>query len=64
MTIYNGYGPSETTIFSTVRNVTNLEKVTIGKPIANTQIYILNKNRKILPQGSIGEMYISGDGVV
>ena len=61
--VYNGYGPSETTIFSTTRDVTNLEKITIGKPIANTQIYILNKNKKLLPQGNIGEMYIVGDGV-
>ena len=61
--IYNGYGPSETTIFSTTKNVTNIEEVTIGKPIANTQIYILNKNKKLLPQGCVGEMYISGDGV-
>lgn len=61
--VYNGYGPSETTIFSTTRDVTNLKEVTIGRPIANTQIYILNKNKKILPQGCIGEMYIAGDGV-
>lgn len=63
VTIYNGYGPSETTIFSTTRNVTDLEKITIGRPIANTQIYILNKNKKLLPQGNVGEMYIAGDGV-
>ena len=63
VTIYNGYGPSETTIFSTITDVTNLEKVTIGNPIANTQIYILNKNKKLVPQGTIGEIYISGDGV-
>ena len=63
VTIYNGYGPSETTIFSTTRDVTNLEEVTIGKPIANTQIYILNKNKKLIPRGNMGEMYISGDGV-
>lgn len=63
VTIYNGYGPSETTIFSSTRDVTNLEEITIGRPIANTQIYILNKNKKLLPQGTIGEMYISGDGV-
>ena len=61
--IYNGYGPSETTIFSTTRNVTDLKKITIGKPIVNTQIYILNKNAKVLPQGVPGEIYISGDGV-
>lgn len=62
-TIYNGYGPSETTIFSTVTNVTNLEKITIGKPIDNTQIYILNDNLDVLPTNCIGEIYISGDGV-
>ena len=61
--IYNGYGPSETTIFSTVENVTTENRITIGKPIANTQIYILNKNKKLLPKGTIGEIYISGDGV-
>ena len=63
VTVYNGYGPSETTIFSTTRNVTNLEEITIGRPIANTQIYVLNKNKKLLPQGNIGEIYIAGDGV-
>lgn len=63
ITIYNGYGPSETTIFSSVANVTKQEVITIGFPIHNTQIYILNKNKKILPFGTIGELYISGDGV-
>ena len=63
VTIYNGYGPSETTIFSTVGNATNQEEITIGRPINNTQIYILNKNKKVLPQGTTGELYISGDCV-
>ena len=63
VTIYNGYGPSETTIFSTIANVTTQEKITIGMPIHNTQIYILNKNGKVVPQGIVGELYISGDGV-
>ena len=63
LNIYNGYGPSETTIFSAIRNVTELNKITIGKPISNTQIYILNKNKKLLPQGMIGEIYISGDSI-
>lgn len=62
-TIYNGYGPSETTIFSTIRDVTNLDTITIGKPIHNTQIYILDSNFNLLPQGIPGEIYISGDGV-
>lgn len=63
VTIYNGYGPSETTIFSTTANVTEQSKITIGRPVHNTQIYILNKNKKLMPQGMIGEIYISGDGV-
>lgn len=61
--VYNGYGPSETTIFSTVKDVTNLENITIGEPIANTQIYILDKNLNLLPSETIGEIYIAGDGV-
>lgn len=62
-TIYNGYGPSETTIFSSVQNATNLEQINIGKPIANTQIYILDNNMNLLPKHHVGEIYISGDGV-
>ena len=61
--VFNGYGPSETTIFSTFANVTEQKEITIGKPINNTQIYILNKNKKLMPQGTIGELYISGDGI-
>ena len=62
-TIYNGYGPSETTIFSTVTDVTHQVNITIGKPINNTQIYILNDSLSLLPIGVSGEIYISGDGV-
>ncbi len=62
-TVYNGYGPSETTIFSTYTDVTDLEEITIGKPIANTQIYILGENLSVLPKYTLGEIYIAGDGV-
>ena len=61
--VYNGYGPSETTIFSTFTDVTNYDRVTIGKPLANTQIYLLDKNLNLVPQGVAGELYIAGDGV-
>ncbi|MGN0621073.1 MAG: amino acid adenylation domain-containing protein [Porcipelethomonas sp.] len=60
--IYNIYGPAETTVWSTNSYVENID-ITIGKPIANTQIYILDKNRKPLPIGVAGELCISGDGV-
>lgn len=61
--VYNGYGPSETTIFSTVEDVTNLEEITIGRPIGNTQIYLLDKTRNLVPINAVGEIYIAGDGV-
>ena len=61
--IYNVYGPTETTIWSTVKELTETKDITIGKPIANTQCYVLNKNHKILPINVPGELYIGGDGV-
>lgn len=61
--IYNMYGPTETAVWSTVKDLTNTEIVTIGKPIINTQIYNLDKNLMPLPVGIPGELYISGDGV-
>lgn len=69
--LWNMYGPTETTIWSTVYQVTAEEKtISIGKPIANTQIYILEQNLrpstepyKPVAIGEIGELYIGGDGV-
>ncbi|HZK56304.1 MAG TPA: amino acid adenylation domain-containing protein [Desulfosporosinus sp.] len=61
--IYNLYGPTETTVWSTMKNVTHSEKITIGKPIANTQIYILDEHLSPVSIGSIGEIFIVGDGV-
>ena len=60
--IYNIYGPAETTVWSTNAHITSTD-ITIGKPIANTQIYILDNNRQPLPIGVAGELCISGDGV-
>lgn len=61
--VYNGYGPSETTVFSTFTDVTNQDVVTIGRPLANTQMYILDKDLNPCPIGVLGELYIAGDGV-
>ena len=60
--IFNVYGSSETTVWSTNGEVVSKD-ITIGKPIANTQVYILDKHRNLLPIGSIGELCIAGDGV-
>jgi amino acid adenylation domain-containing protein len=61
--IWNLYGPTETTIYSTIKQITDDEDITIGKPVANTQIYILDEALNNLTDGSIGEIYIGGDGV-
>jgi len=61
--IYNVYGPTETTVWSTVKNLTNSVNITIGKPIANTTCYILDKNKNLLPSFTPGDLYIGGDGV-
>ena len=61
--IFNLYGPTETTVYSTFKELTNEQTITIGKPIENTTIYVLDKNRKLLPIGCHGELYIGGSGV-
>jgi amino acid adenylation domain-containing protein len=62
--LWNMYGPTETTVWSTCcRILPPGEKIDIGKPIANTQIYILNDQMLPQPVGVSGEIYIGGDGV-
>jgi amino acid adenylation domain-containing protein/thioester reductase-like protein/non-ribosomal peptide synthase protein (TIGR01720 family) len=61
--IIDVYGPTETTVWSTTRDLTGQDEINIGTPIANTQIYILDKYKRIQPVGVIGELYIGGDGV-
>lgn len=61
--IVNVYGPTETTVWSTSMDITQESKIVIGKPLANTQIYILNKQLQLQPTGVCGELYIGGDGL-
>jgi amino acid adenylation domain len=62
--LYNMYGPTETTIWSTMAKISgNDETVSIGRPIQNTQVYILDENKNLLPEGKVGEIYIGGEGV-
>ncbi|MFK4467822.1 amino acid adenylation domain-containing protein [Bacillus sp. RC252] len=60
---WNLYGPTETTVWSTVSRITADGPITIGKPIDNTQIYILNDQGKPNPILVLGELCIAGDGV-
>jgi amino acid adenylation domain-containing protein len=61
--IYNMYGPTETTIWSAVKDLTGAVPLNIGKPIANTQIYILDGQGGYCPIGVAGELCIGGDGL-
>ena len=61
--VWNLYGPTETTIWSSVSSVKIDRKVTIGRPIANTQFYVLDRSLRLVPPGVPGELYIGGDGV-
>ncbi|GGG20397.1 hypothetical protein GCM10011344_21320 [Dokdonia pacifica] len=63
---YNKYGPTETTISSTIYKYTPNQigqTVPIGRPVANTEIYIVSEAMELQPCGVIGEICISGDGL-
>jgi polyketide synthase PksJ len=62
--IYNMYGPTETTIWSAVKELTYTlpAEITIGTPIANTRVYIVDRNNHPKPLGVSGELLIGGDG--
>jgi len=62
--LYNFYGPTETTVWSTWHHFTSAdEPVVVGRPIANTQVYILDRRFEPVPAGVYGEIYIAGDGL-
>ncbi|HEV7333469.1 MAG TPA: amino acid adenylation domain-containing protein [Flavisolibacter sp.] len=62
--LINLYGPTETTVWSTIKKIESGEEIiTIGRPIANTQVYLLDKDGKPVPENTVGEIFISGDGV-
>jgi amino acid adenylation domain-containing protein len=62
--VWNMYGPTETTIWSALSRLrAGEETITIGKPIANTEFYILDASLEPVPTGSDGEIYIGGAGL-
>ena len=60
--IFNMYGPTETTIWSTMDRIRGAD-VTIGRPIANTSVFVLDGDNHPVPVGVPGELYIGGEGV-
>ena len=61
--LWNIYGPTECTIWSLIYPITKSDQVLIGKPLANTQAYILNQFQQPTPVGVVGELHIAGDGL-
>ena len=61
--LWNLYGPTETTVWSTASRVTDLGRIAIGRPIANTRCYLLDARQQPVPAGGIGELWIGGEGV-
>ncbi len=62
--VWNMYGPTETTVWSSFHHVTSSAGlIPIGRPIGNTQMYVLDRNMQPVPVGVIGELYIGGDGL-
>ncbi|WP_234305892.1 non-ribosomal peptide synthetase/type I polyketide synthase [Nocardiopsis alba] len=61
--IFNVYGPTETCIWSSVKELTGQAPVTIGRPIANTTFYVLDDDLQLVPEGTEGALWIGGRGV-
>ncbi len=63
-TLWNMYGPTETTIWSTAAKIERGDSdITIGRPLSNTELYILNEALQPVPMGVSGELFIGGAGV-
>ncbi|WP_461006305.1 amino acid adenylation domain-containing protein, partial [Streptomyces capparidis] len=61
--LWNLYGPTETTIWSTAGRVRRGEPVTVGRPVARTTAYVLDRHHRPVPPGAVGQLVIGGAGV-
>ena len=61
---YNGYGPTECTLYSTCYNITtDYDSSLIGRPLANYQLFVVDHNMNLVPRGASGELIVAGEGV-
>jgi amino acid adenylation domain-containing protein len=67
LVITNGYGPTENTTFTTTHTVRDSAEIDgplpIGRPIAGTRAFVLDRNARLVPPGAVGELYAAGMGV-
>ena len=63
ISFFNAYGPTETAICSTIAKIGKNERISLGKRISNTQLFILGQEQELLPFGAKGELYIGGVGL-
>lgn len=61
--LWNLYGPTETTVYSLLTRITTADDITIGTPVANTPVYVVDTAGQVLPVGIPGELWIGGEGL-
>ncbi|QKZ05038.1 amino acid adenylation domain-containing protein [Pseudomonas eucalypticola] len=61
--VINNYGPTEATVVATSGQLLPAGRLDIGRPIANTRVYLLDAHQQLVPQGVAGELYVGGGGV-
>ncbi|MFL5385853.1 MAG: amino acid adenylation domain-containing protein [Longimicrobiaceae bacterium] len=61
--VWNMYGPTETTIYSNFGRIGDGRPVSVGPPVFNTRVLLLDRHLALVPRGSVGEVFIGGDGV-
>ncbi|KAL1922698.1 uncharacterized protein VTP21DRAFT_10237 [Calcarisporiella thermophila] len=61
--VFNGYGPTETSLGTSIQELESKKKVGVGRPFNNVSYYVLDHNMEKVPVGTVGELYIAGPGV-